>query len=123
MSSSLSVITAAASGPAPGCVHDSTSLCARVYDLFGVDWLPANADAFIATPARILLIVVMAALPRPGMHRALGRLTARTASGAVPPLLRRGRARAAGAAPGEQGAERRSQRAEAIGSVLRSTAS
>lgn len=124
MSSSLTVITAVASGPVPSCVHDSTSLCARVYDLFGVDWLAANAEAFIATPARILLIVVVAALARLGMHRAIGRLTARTASGAVPPLLRRSRARAAVAGvPGEHGVERRSQRAEAIGSVLRSTAS
>jgi small-conductance mechanosensitive channel len=124
MSSSLSVITAAASGPAPTCVHDSTSLCARVYDLFGVDWLAANAEAFIATPARILLIVVVAALARLAVHRGIGRLTARTASGTVPPLLRRGRARAAAAgAPGELGLERRTQRAEAIGSVLRSTAS
>lgn len=124
MSSSLTVITAAASGAAPSCVHDPTSLCARVYDLFGVDWLATNAEAFIATPARILLIVVVAALARLGMHRAISRLTARTASGAVPPLLRRGRARAAvGGAPAEHGVERRSQRAEAIGSVLRSTAS
>jgi small conductance mechanosensitive channel len=124
MSSSLSVITAAASGPAPTCVHDSTSLCARVYDLFGVDWLAANAEAFIATPARILLIVVVAAMARLAVHRGIGRLAARTASGAVPPLLRRGRARAAApGAPGEPGVERRSQRAEAIGSVLRSTAS
>src|SRR3954449_12135283 len=104
MSSSLTVITAAASGPAPSCVHDSTSLCARVYDLFGVDWLAANADALIATPARILLIIVLAALARMGVHRAIGRLTARTASGAVPPLLRRGRARAVVAgAPAEHG--------------------
>src|SRR5690349_13912801 len=120
MSSSLSVIAASA----PSCAHDPSTLCARVYDLFGVDWLAANAEAFIATPARILLVVVMAALARVGVNRAIGRLTQRTASGAVPTVMRRRRVRAvAQGAVGEQGLARRTQRAEAIGSVLRSSAS
>jgi small conductance mechanosensitive channel len=122
MSSSLSVIAAA--GQAPSCAHDPSTLCARVYDLFGVDWLAANAEAFIATPSRILLIVVMAALARVAVNRAIGRLTQRTASGSVPTMLRRRRVRAvAQGALGEQGVARRAQRAEAIGSVLRSSAS
>src|SRR5690242_11151783 len=123
MSSSLSVI-AAAGAQAPSCAHDPSTLCARVYDLFGVDWLAANAEAFIATPARILLIVVLAALARMAVNRAIGRLTQRTTSGSVPTVLRRRRPDTAPQpALGEQGLARRTQRAEAIGSVLRSSAS
>src|SRR5689334_23422973 len=115
MSSSLSVI-AAAGAQVPSCTHDPSTLCARVYDLFGVDWLAANAEAFIATPARILLIVVLAALARVAVNRAIGRLTQRTTSGSVPTVLRRRRRDAVPQpAVGEQGLARRTQRAEAIG--------
>ncbi|WP_409329555.1 mechanosensitive ion channel family protein [Trujillonella humicola] len=127
MSGSLSVVAAAADGTSevPACVDDVGSLCARVYDLSGVDWLAANADALIARPARILLVVLLAALVRALLHRGIRRLTARTATGAVPTILRpwRNRARAADPDGLETIAERRTQRAEAIGSVLRSCAS
>ncbi len=123
MPSSLSVIALTAADSAPSCVHDSTSLCARVYDVVGVNWLAANADAFVATPARILLIVLVAVFARLAVHRAIGRLTQRTARGTVPPLLRTRRNRVAGPSAAEHGQARRAQRAEAIGSVLRSSAS
>ena len=57
-------------------------------------------------------------------HRGIRRLTDRTATGAVPTILRPLRNRApAQSTPVEQITERRTQRAEAIGSVLRSFAS
>jgi len=106
------------------CVEDSTTLCAKVYDWFGMDWLAANADTLIATPAKILLIVLLAVAVRALMHRGIRRLTGRTATGAVPTILRPLRNRApANSAAIEQITERRTQRAEAIGSVLRSFAS
>ena len=120
------LVTAAAegdTGAVPSCVQDSTTLCARVYEWFGLDWLAANADALIATPARILLIVVLAAVVRALAHRGIRRLTDRTATGAVPTILRPLRNRAAQSDVMEQLVERRTQRAEAIGSVLRSFAS
>jgi small conductance mechanosensitive channel len=110
-------------GAVPSCVEDSTTLCARVYGWFGLDWLAANADALIATPARILLIVVLAAVVRALAHRGIRRLTDRTAAGAVPTILRPLRNRAAQSDAVEPLTERRTQRAEAIGSVLRSFAS
>ena len=110
-------------GAVPDCVQDSTTLCARVYDWFGLDWLAANADALVATPARILLIVVLAGVVRALLHRGIRRLTDRTATGAVPTILRPLRNRAAQSDVVEQLVERRTQRAEAIGSVLRSFAS
>src|SRR3954447_26955870 len=90
MGSSLSVLSAAdgISGAAPSCVQDSTSLCAKVYDLFGLDWLAANAEAFIAKPAKILLVVVLAAIVRRMVNRGIRRLTERTATGVVPSVLR-----------------------------------
>ncbi|MFW3170284.1 mechanosensitive ion channel family protein [Geodermatophilus sp. CPCC 206100] len=125
MTASPSVLAAADDGLA-GSVPDCADywLCQQVYEWSGLDWLAENAQALIATPARILLIVVLATVVRLLAHRAIGRLTQRTASGSVPTILRarRGRAVAEGDAA-EQVAARRTQRAAAIGSVLRSGSS
>ncbi len=112
-------------GAMPDCVSDPATLCARVYELSGVDWLATNADALIATPARILLVLVLAAVVRALLHRGIRRLTDRTATGSMPTILRpwRNRVRAADPDGVETIAQRRTQRAEAIGSVLRSVAS
>jgi moderate conductance mechanosensitive channel len=125
MTASLSVITAAGAAP-PSCVQDATTLCARTWELTGSAWLATNADAMIATPARILVILVVAVVTRALLHRAIRRLTERTATGTVPPLLRPLRARVAAAAGTDGSAllvARRGQRAAAIGSVLRSFSS
>ncbi|TFV64968.1 UNVERIFIED_ORG: mechanosensitive ion channel family protein [Bacillus sp. AZ43] len=98
-------------------------LCQKLYDWFGMDWLAENARVLVATPARILLIVVLAAVVRALVHRAVRRLTDRTATGAVPTILRPLRNRVAQNDAVDQIVERRTQRAEAIGSVLRSFAS
>jgi moderate conductance mechanosensitive channel len=122
MSASLSVF-AAATDAAPSCVTDSTSLCAKVYDVVHSSWLATNADALIAIPARILLVVVVAVVARLLVNRGIRRLTESTAGGAVPTVLRPLRSRASGQRDGEQLTARRTQRAEAIGSVLRSFSS
>ncbi|HJX43765.1 MAG TPA: mechanosensitive ion channel family protein [Geodermatophilus sp.] len=112
-------------GALPDCVSDPSTLCARVYELSGVDWLASNADALIATPARILLVLVLAAVVRLLLHRGIRRLTSRTATGSMPTILRpwHNRARAADPDGVESITARRTQRAEAMGSVLRSVAS
>ena len=107
----------------PDCVSDPTTLCSRVYELSGIDWLAGNADTLIARPARILLVLVLAAVVRLLVHRAIRRLTERTATGSMPTILRPLRNRVAQSDAGDQITERRTQRAEAIGSVLRSFAS
>ena len=120
------LVSAAADGVSsavPSCVDDSTTLCARVYEWSGLDWLAANAEALIATPAKILLIGALAVAVRRLAHRGIRRLTDRTATGAVPTILRPLRNRVAQSDVVEQLTERRTQRAEAIGSVLRSFAS
>jgi moderate conductance mechanosensitive channel len=117
--------TVLAADDGPPAVADCADywLCQKLYDWFGMDWLAENARVLVATPARILLIVVLAAVVRATVHRAVRRLTDRTASGAVPTILRPLRNRVAQTDAGEQITERRTQRAEAIGSVLRSFAS
>jgi small conductance mechanosensitive channel len=77
-----------------------------------------------ATPARILLIVVLAVLLRAVLNRSIRRLVTGAAEGTVPVVLRplhdRARGRLLEASP--LLSERRRQRAETIGSVLRSVA-
>jgi small conductance mechanosensitive channel len=98
-------------------------LCQTLYDWFGMDWLAENARVLVATPARILLVVLVAVVARALAHRAIRRLTDRTATGAMTTILRPLRNRVAQYDPDGQITERRTQRAEAIGSVLRSFAS
>ena len=66
---------------------------------------------------------MLAVIARAFAHRAIRRLTDRTATGAMPTILRPLRNRVAPHDPVGQITERRTQRAEAIGSVLRSFAS
>ena len=54
----VSAATDGVSGAVPSCVEDATTLCAKVYDWFGLDLLAANADTLIATPAKMLMIVL-----------------------------------------------------------------
>ncbi len=122
MTRSLTVLAAAdESSTVPDCAD--YWLCQKLYDWFGLDWLAENAQVLVATPARIVLVVVLAAVVRALIHRAIRRLTDRTSTGAVPTILRPLRNRVAQSDAGDQIAERRTQRAEAIGSVLRSFAS
>jgi small conductance mechanosensitive channel len=76
------------------------------------------------TPARILLIVVLALVLRMLLNRAIRRLVTGAAEGTVPVVLRplhdRAKGRLLEASP--LTSERRRQRAETIGSVLRSSA-
>jgi small conductance mechanosensitive channel len=113
MSASLSVFSAA------------DDLSAAAAGLFTQQWWQDNAETLVATPLRVLLIVVLAAVVRAMVNRGIHRLTERTATGVVPSVLRpwRRRGRRADPVGVEQIAARRTQRAEAIGSVLRSFAS
>nr|MBA3524610.1 mechanosensitive ion channel [Geodermatophilaceae bacterium] len=107
---------------APDCLQNNgNSLCRLVYDATGVDWIAESAEAVIATPAKILLIIVVALVVRFLLHRAIRRLTLTTAEGTVPPILRPLKSKTASILV--QVGERRRQRAETIGSELRSVVS
>src|SRR3569833_1847824 len=89
------------------------------------EWWQDHAETLVEKPLRVLLIVVLAVGLRLMVNRGIRRLTDRTATGAVPSVLRPWRRRGRRADPVglETIAARRSQRAAAIGSVLRSFAS
>lgn len=88
MTISPSVIMAAddETGSVPDCADHW--LCQQVYGWSGAEWLAENAQPLIATPAQILLIVVLAVLVRFLAHRTIRRLTDTTAVGTMPSILR-----------------------------------
>lgn len=87
-------------------------------------WLAERAEEIGVTSAKILVIILVALLTRFLLHRSIGRLTQRTASGSTPVILRPLSARARKSLQDSViPSERRTQRAEAIGSVLRSSVS
>lgn len=77
------------------------------------------------TPLRILLIIVAALVTRVLLHRTINRLVRRTGNGARPALLRPlpEKVRTAAHPEGTLPPERRRQRAETIGSILKSVVS
>nr|WP_232234670.1 mechanosensitive ion channel family protein [Actinoplanes sp. N902-109] len=86
-------------------------------------WLANSGYLFIVKPLRILAIILVAALIRWALNRGIRRLTTTTSRAAMPALLKPLRERAdkqADASEAQFIPERRRQRAEAIGSVLRS---
>jgi small conductance mechanosensitive channel len=107
---------------APACANDAGSLCARVFQYTHAGWLSRSADSIVSHGVTVAIIIVVAVVLRYAVHRGVKRLTAGANAGRVPKILRPLRDRAAAslreAAP--QIVERRSQRAQTIGSVLRS---
>jgi small conductance mechanosensitive channel len=105
----------------PSCLDNP--LCDWVYEWTGVGWFAQSSYVILVKPLRIVLILLVAMLVRFVLHRMVNRLIRTTATGSVPTILRPLRERipsgvsdAAAIFP-----ERRRQRAEAVGSVLRST--
>jgi moderate conductance mechanosensitive channel len=109
----------------PACAADSGSWCARVYEWTHNDLLARLADVVVGRALSILLIAVIAVAVRIMLHRLINRLVRGAATGPsrIPRVLR---ARAPSglrqiAAP--LLSERRIQRANTVGSVLRSLTS
>ncbi len=87
-------------------------------------WVSERVEAIAVSSAKIVVILVAALVTRFLLHRAIGRLTARTASGDTPVILRPLGTRARNSLRDSViPTERRSQRAAAMGSVMRSFAS
>jgi moderate conductance mechanosensitive channel len=96
------------------------ALCHQVLDWSHNQWLANSSYVIIVKPLRIIGIIVVAMLIRWALHRAIRRLTATTTRASMPALLKPLREKSASAEDGQFIPERRRQRAEAIGSVLRS---
>ena len=98
-------------------------VCSRVLDWTHIQWLASSSYWVIVKPLRIIAIVLAAMLIRWLLHRAIRRLTQTTSRASMPALLKPLKEKAASAPAAEEAKfipERRRQRAEAIGSVLRS---
>ncbi len=108
---------------APECASDTGSFCHWVWDVTGADWLAAHADGFVGGLISIVLTLLIAWLIRFLVYRAIDRLTALTAGGQTPKMLRPLKTTASKALPRGLSAERRRQRALAMGSLLKSITS
>lgn len=105
----------------PSCIEDSV-VCRWVWEATDHEWL-AEVSHLALVPLRLLLIILLALLARGLLHRAVNRLVRRTANHEVPAVLRPlpERVRTSVQQATTVRPERRRQRAEAIGSVLRGT--
>jgi small-conductance mechanosensitive channel len=102
------------------CKSGGDALCSHVLEWTGNEWLAAGSYVIIVKPLRVLGIILAALLIRWLLQRAIQRLTASTTRASMPALLKPLKEKAAVAEEGQFIPERRRQRAEAIGSVLRS---
>jgi len=105
----------------PEC-GEGDALCNWVYEQTQNEWLAAASDWLIAKPLQILLLLVVALVARWLVHRLIDRVTKRAAEGLPTPVLKH--------KPAAQQqhvaavvASRRVQRAETMGSLLKSIAS
>ncbi|MEV4756064.1 mechanosensitive ion channel family protein [Micromonospora sp. NPDC049559] len=107
-------------GPGPSC--DTDILCKQVLKWTNSEWFAEGSYWILVKPFRVLMILLVAVLVRWAVHRAIHRLVRTTAESTVPTILKPLRERVPTAAPDPAAVfpERRRQRAEAIGSVLRS---
>ncbi|MFY1698469.1 MULTISPECIES: mechanosensitive ion channel family protein [unclassified Solwaraspora] len=105
----------------PECPQDDP-VCNQVFDWTGLPWLAEGSFWLLVKPIRILLIVIAAVVLRYLLHRAIRRLVTSTSTVSGPAILRPLRERVPPVGPVAM-PERRRQRAEAIGSVLRSMVS
>ncbi|MFC0006812.1 mechanosensitive ion channel family protein [Micromonospora siamensis] len=106
--------------PSPGCLDEP--FCKWAWDVTGSVWFAEGSYWIVVKPLRVVLILLLALVARWALHRAINRLVRTTGSSTVPTLLRPLRERIPSASLDPEGfvPERRRQRAEAIGSVLRS---
>lgn len=104
----------------PDC--GDSDLCKRIFDWTHQAWLAESSYVVLVKPFRILIVVLIAMIARRLLHRMIDRLVRSTAEGSVPPILKPLKERIPSRLqdPGAAFPERRRQRAEAIGSVLRS---
>ncbi|MGW5717575.1 mechanosensitive ion channel family protein [Amycolatopsis sp. NPDC003865] len=115
----MSLLLSSAKTP---CVDDLSTLCSQVYKATGNEWLAGSTNWLLTKPLKILMIIVIAFVVRLLIRRLINRVTTLPrGSGKLPALLRPLRERAPEVL-GSAVIERRRQRAQTIGSVLKSMA-
>ncbi len=106
----------------PPCVSDPSTFCSQVYAATGNAWLAGSANWLLTKPLKILMILVIAFVVRLLIRRMINRVTTFPRSGGKLPALLRPLRERAPEVLGSAVIERRRQRAQTIGSVLKSMA-
>ena len=106
----------------PTCATDD-KWCVWVDQATGNAWLAQGANWLIAKPFALLVLVLLALGCRWFLHRVIDKLVRRAAEGLPSPVLRRRRERTTKEQSPTVMAGRRVQRAETMGSLLKSIAS
>ena len=128
----IPLIAAVAEEPAPAPTPTPTLascetnvLCEFIYEQTGLDWLAESGYYLLVKPFRILFIIICALLLRYAVVRMIKRLTRGSTEDKKPGLLRPLRERMPATLQEAAGmrSERRRQRADSLGSVLKSMAS
>lgn len=116
----LAAPTAKPPSPEPTCLDDW--FCKATYEMTDSAWFAESSYYVLVKPLRIIMIVLIAMVARHLLNRTISRLVRTTSETSVPTILKPLRERIPTAPPDPSGIypERRRQRAEAIGSVLRS---
>ena len=110
--------------PSPSC-REAVEVCGFISDHTGLPWLATSGYLFLYKPLRILLIILVAIVARFMIHRLIERIVRSTTDDKQSRLLRPFAKRLPESVREATAAlsERRRQRGEALGSVLRSAAS
>ncbi|HEY3472408.1 MAG TPA: mechanosensitive ion channel family protein [Amycolatopsis sp.] len=106
----------------PACVKEAGTFCYEVYRVTNNEWLAGSANWLLTKPLKILMIVVIAFVVRLLVRRLINRITTFPRSGGKLPALLRPLRERAPEVLGSAVLERRRQRAQTIGSVLKSMA-
>ncbi|WP_326959243.1 mechanosensitive ion channel family protein [Amycolatopsis sp. NBC_01286] len=105
----------------PPCIKDSSTFCSQVYEVTNNAWLAGSANWLLTKPLKILFILLIAFVVRLLIKRMINRVTRLPRSGGKLPALLRPLRERAPEVLGSAVIERRRQRAQTIGSVLKST--
>ncbi len=95
-------------------------LCRHMERITGNEWLAEASNWLIAKPLTILLLIVAGLFVRWLLHRVINRLTMRAATGAIPAVIARGKVPEMFLEHSPAVAERRQQRADTMGGLLKS---
>lgn len=102
------------------CDDQNADLCRYVYDVTGSEWLAKASNWMIAKPLSILLLIAIGIIVRWLLCRIITKVTRRAATGSVPGLIARGKVPQMFLEQNAIALERRQQRAETMGSLLKS---
>jgi small-conductance mechanosensitive channel len=106
----------------PPCASDLSTLCSQVYEVTKNAWLAGSTEWLLTKPLKILMIIVIAFVVRLLLRRLINRVTTFPKSGGKLPALLRPLRERAPEVLGSAVFERRRQRAQTIGSVMKSVA-